>query len=84
MPWAIASIGEAGHEIGNHSFNHDPWLHLYSKEELIEELEKTEEAIEETEQDVEKLTPEIAALRAEQADMKALLEQLVQSRNSGA
>ena len=45
---------------------------------------ETEEAIEETEQDVEKLTTEIAALRAEQADMKALLEQLVQSRNSGA
>lgn len=43
---AIASIAEAGHEIGNHSFNHDPWLHLYSKEELNKELEKTEDAIE--------------------------------------
>lgn len=42
---AIASIDEAGHEIGNHSFNHEPWLHLYSKPDLIEELEKTETAI---------------------------------------
>ena len=33
------------HEIGNHSFNHEPWLHLYSKQELIEEFEKTEDAI---------------------------------------
>lgn len=42
---AIASIAEAGHEIGNHSFNHEPWLHLYSKEQLIKEFEKTEKAI---------------------------------------
>src|SRR3982750_647036 len=27
---AIASIAAAGHEIGNHSFSHEPWLHLYS------------------------------------------------------
>ncbi len=44
---AIASIADAGHEIGNHSFNHEPWLHLYSKEELVEEFEKTEIALEE-------------------------------------
>lgn len=43
---AIASIAAAGHEIGNHSFNHEPWLHLYSKRELIEEFEKTENALE--------------------------------------
>src|SRR3982751_2436306 len=43
---AIASIAAAGHEIGNHSFNHEPWLHLYSKDELVEEFEKTESAIE--------------------------------------
>src|SRR3982751_3945792 len=42
---AIASIAAAGHEIGNHSFNHEPWLHLYSKDELIEEFDKTEAAI---------------------------------------
>lgn len=43
---AIASIAAAGHEIGNHSFNHEPWLHLYSKEELVEEVTKTEDALE--------------------------------------
>ncbi len=42
---AIASIAAAGHEIANHSFNHEPWLHLYSKAELVEEFEKTEAAI---------------------------------------
>ncbi|MBK8466288.1 MAG: polysaccharide deacetylase family protein [Chloracidobacterium sp.] len=42
---AIASIANAGHEIGNHSFNHEPWLHLYSKEELVEEFDKTETAL---------------------------------------
>ena len=42
---AISSIAAAGHEIGNHSFNHEPWLHLYSKEELIEEFDKTEKAL---------------------------------------
>ncbi|MEP6947576.1 MAG: polysaccharide deacetylase family protein [Acidobacteriota bacterium] len=43
---SIASIAAAGHEIGNHSFKHEPWLHLYSKGELIDEFQKTEDAIE--------------------------------------
>ena len=43
---AIGQIAEAGHEIGNHSFRHEPWLHLYSKRELTEEFEKTENALE--------------------------------------
>lgn len=43
---AIKQISDAGHEIGNHSFRHEPWLHLYSKEELITEFEKTENALE--------------------------------------
>ncbi|HMT07810.1 MAG TPA: polysaccharide deacetylase family protein [Pyrinomonadaceae bacterium] len=42
---AIRSIAEAGHEIGNHSFDHEPWLHLYSKQQLIDEFEKTESSI---------------------------------------
>lgn len=42
---AIASIAAAGHEIANHSFDHEPWLHLYSKAELVKEFEKTEEAL---------------------------------------
>lgn len=43
---AIKQISDANHEIGNHSFRHEPWLHLYSKQELIEEFEKTENALE--------------------------------------
>lgn len=42
---AIGQIADGGHEIGNHSFNHEPWLHLYSKDDLRDEFEKTEAAI---------------------------------------
>ena len=42
----LAMISAAGHEIGNHSFNHEPWLHLYSPEQLDGELAKAEDAIE--------------------------------------
>ena len=41
----LRMIADSGHEIGNHSFNHEPWLHLYSIEELREEFEKSEQAI---------------------------------------
>lgn len=43
---AIRSLANAGHEIGNHSFNHEPWLHLYSEEEIESELSRTEECLE--------------------------------------
>lgn len=42
---AIGRIAEAGHEIGNHSFRHQPWLHRYSTHELHAELERTEDAL---------------------------------------
>ena len=42
---AIASLAADGHEIGNHSFRHQPWLHRYSHAEIDEELARTEEAI---------------------------------------
>jgi hypothetical protein len=42
---AIRSIDAAGHEIANHSFNHEPWLHLYTPTELVQEFEKTEKAL---------------------------------------
>lgn len=42
----LAAIAAAGHEIGNHSFRHEPWLHLYSPAELDEELQRAEQAIE--------------------------------------
>lgn len=43
---ALASIGAAGHEIGNHSFRHEPWFHLYSADEIDAELARTEDALE--------------------------------------
>lgn len=43
---ALASIAAAGHEIANHSFHHEPWLHLYSDEQLDVELTAAEDAIE--------------------------------------
>lgn len=42
---ALASLTKAGHEVGNHSFHHEPWLHLYSEEEVEVEIGKAEEAI---------------------------------------
>jgi hypothetical protein len=42
----LRSLAEAGHEIGNHSFHHEPWLHLYSEQQIEEELAKAEESIE--------------------------------------
>jgi peptidoglycan/xylan/chitin deacetylase (PgdA/CDA1 family) len=41
----FATLAAAGHEIGNHSYRHQPWLHRYSETELDEELERAEEAI---------------------------------------
>lgn len=42
---SIELIHAAGHEIANHSFNHEPWLHLYKPAELVREFEKTENAL---------------------------------------
>ncbi len=42
---ALASIAAAGHEVGNHSFRHEQWLHLYTEAELDGELARAEEAI---------------------------------------
>ncbi len=41
----LGSIADAGHEIANHSFHHEPWLHLYSKAEIERELVRAEDAI---------------------------------------
>jgi len=46
----LQSIVNKGHEIASHSFNHDPWLHLYSKDELEFDLKRAEDAIEEVTQ----------------------------------
>ena len=42
---AIAALARAGHEIGNHSFHHEPWLHRYSGAQVREELSRTEDAL---------------------------------------
>ena len=44
--YLLRSIADAGHEIGNHSFHHEPWLHLYSRSEIERELSLAEENIE--------------------------------------
>jgi len=43
---ALSSISAAGHEIGNHSFRHEPWFHLYTTAEVEIEIRSAEEAIE--------------------------------------
>jgi peptidoglycan-N-acetylglucosamine deacetylase len=43
---ALASLAGAGHEIGNHSFRHEPWFHLYTRAEIETEIRTAEEAIE--------------------------------------
>jgi peptidoglycan/xylan/chitin deacetylase (PgdA/CDA1 family) len=43
---SLQMIADAGHEIGNHSFSHDPWLHLYSRQQVEDEIARAEEAIE--------------------------------------
>ncbi|MBK8945689.1 MAG: polysaccharide deacetylase family protein [Ignavibacteriae bacterium] len=43
---AISEISKYGHEVGNHSYNHEAWFHLYNRNEILDELNKTEEAIE--------------------------------------
>lgn len=42
---AVSAIAAAGHEVGNHSFRHQPWLHRYSLDEIHTELARTEEAL---------------------------------------
>lgn len=42
---ALRAITSAGHELGNHSFTHEPWLHLFSKDRIEQEVAQTEEAI---------------------------------------
>lgn len=42
---AVAAFTANGHEVGNHSYRHEPWLHRYSRAELVDEIARTEEAI---------------------------------------
>lgn len=42
---ALEQIVEQDHEIGNHSYNHDPWLQFYSKGKVEKEILDTEKLI---------------------------------------
>jgi hypothetical protein len=42
---ALRAFVSAGHEVGNHSFEHEPWLHLYSREALEQEVDRADAAI---------------------------------------
>jgi peptidoglycan/xylan/chitin deacetylase (PgdA/CDA1 family) len=41
----LRSIVRRGHEVGNHSFEHDPWLHRYGRSRIVSEVARTEEAL---------------------------------------
>jgi hypothetical protein len=43
---ALRHIADAGHEFGNHSFEHEPWMQEYDEERVLEELIRTHEAVE--------------------------------------
>ena len=42
---AVNSIVEAGHEVANHSFEHESWMHRYPRARQEEELVRTEDAL---------------------------------------
>lgn len=42
----LRSLIAAGHEVGNHSYEHEPWLHLYEPARLADEIARAETAIE--------------------------------------
>lgn len=42
---ALQAIAKAGHEIGNHSFHHEPWLNRQSPQAIAEELARAHQAI---------------------------------------
>lgn len=43
---ALRALVEAGHELGNHSFHHEQWIHTFSSERIRSELHETADAIE--------------------------------------
>ena len=43
---AMRAIADAGHEIANHSFSHEPWFHTYSYDKIESEIADAETAIE--------------------------------------
>jgi hypothetical protein len=42
---ALKALTDAGHEVGNHSFNHEPWLKKYSREQVESEIMSADKSI---------------------------------------
>jgi protoporphyrinogen oxidase len=42
----LRSVAGAGHEIGNHSYLHEPWMHRYPATSIADEIARAERAIE--------------------------------------
>jgi peptidoglycan/xylan/chitin deacetylase (PgdA/CDA1 family) len=42
---ALAALVSGGHDVGNHSFHHEPWLHLQPAPDIAREVEDAEAAI---------------------------------------
>jgi len=44
--WDVLKLlTERGHEVGNHSFHHEPWVHRYSKDKIKREVLEAEDHI---------------------------------------
>lgn len=41
----LAALAPAGHEIGNHSYNHEPWMHRRPPSEIEDEIARAEASI---------------------------------------
>lgn len=44
---ALSLLTKYGYEVGNHSFEHEPWLHLYSKEKIYRDICSADKCIRE-------------------------------------
>lgn len=42
---SLAQLSSCGHEIGNHSYFHEPWMHRRTQQEIDDELARAEESI---------------------------------------
>jgi len=42
---SLKALTERGHEVGNHSFHHEPWLHSHSSDRIEKEILETENQI---------------------------------------
>jgi peptidoglycan/xylan/chitin deacetylase (PgdA/CDA1 family) len=42
---AVRGLARLGHDLGNHTFHHEPWLHLYDREKIVYELDKTDQLL---------------------------------------